>query len=150
MAELLHTRSGILIPRGDLEELTEAMATVFRIGARLTPRMIDWLDRIDGDADLEDATDLEDDFSIYTRDLPLGPGCPIADAGGQCDEDEFNTGLEARWESRVGCSISDPDEEDDHSGGNVTDEPHDPDGDFDTAEPIRGGGSGDYPGGGAA
>jgi len=117
MAELLHTKTGILIPRGDLEELTEAMATVFRIGARLTPRMIDWLDRIDGDADLEDATDLEDDFSIYTRDLPLGPGCPIADAGGQCDEDDFNTGLAHILQAGAGCPISDPDSENDAEDG---------------------------------
>lgn len=74
------------------------------------------LDHADGDPDLEDATDLEDDFSIYTLDLPPGAGCPISDTG----------------------------EDDDPAGGAIDDEPHDPDGDLDTAEPIRGGGSGDY------
>ena len=122
MASLAHHNSGILIPRDEYEELTEALATVFRIGARFTPRLIERLDLTDGDPDLEDATDLEDDFSIYTLGLPPGPGCPIADTG----------------------------EDDDPAGGAVDDEPHDPDGDQDTAEPIRGGGSGDYPGGSAA
>ena len=75
---------------------------------------IDLLDVLDGDPDLEDATDLEDDFSIYTLDLPSGAGCPIADTG----------------------------EDDDPAGGSIDDEPHDPEGDLDTNERIPGGGSG--------
>lgn len=141
MASVLHHNSGILIPRDEYEELTEALATVFRIGSRFTPRLIERLDLNDGDPDDEtDDPDLE----------------PIGD-----EEDgawiEWNT---MRGSQKRGPNIlptyneddedDDPAENDDPAGGAVDDEPHDPDGDFDTAEPIRGGGSGDYPGGSAA
>lgn len=44
---------------------------------------IDLLDVLEGDPDLEDATDLEDDFAlspVTRRDADKGPGCPIADS----------------------------------------------------------------------
>ncbi|WP_242130459.1 hypothetical protein [Sphingobium sp. Sx8-8] len=52
------------------------------------------MNQMDGDPDLEDATDMEDDFSLTGYALAYGsngPGCWIADAGGQCDEDGMNT-----------------------------------------------------------
>ncbi len=46
----------------------------------LTERLIDRLDEVDGDADLEDATDTEDDvLSPFVAGFFTGPGCPIAD-----------------------------------------------------------------------
>jgi hypothetical protein len=42
---------------------------------------------------------------------------------GANSEDEFM--LHSLWQGGAGCPIADPPEEDDHSGGNVTDEPHD-------------------------
>jgi hypothetical protein len=78
------------------------------------------LDLIDGDPDLE-----EDDDP------------------GQCTEDEVSTNLEALWNGRPGCAISDPEEDDDPAGGNIEDEPQVDYGEFDTAAVIPGGGSGD-------
>ena len=68
------------LKRSDLEALAE--------------RLIDRLDLIDGDADVEDATDLEDDFSLtdHASGYGGGPGCSVSDAGGQSDEDDHNTG----------------------------------------------------------
>ncbi|WP_242496005.1 hypothetical protein [Sphingobium cupriresistens] len=79
------------------------------------------MDQMDGDADLENATNLEDDFSLTkgaVLSFDCGPGCPIADAGGQCDEDEINTAFgngDFEAEGGAGCPISDP------GGGNVED-----------------------------
>lgn len=100
--------SGIVIPRDEYEELTEALATVFRIGSRFTPRLIERLDLSDGDADFEDATDLEDDWTLSKRGAGFhtGPGCPIADAGGQSsNEDEPGC---YSGDPGPGCPISDP------------------------------------------
>lgn len=146
MASVLHHNSGILIPRDEYEELTEALATVFRIGARFAPRLIERLDLIDGDADEEDAEDLEDSFMLSrrARGHDNGPGCPIADAGGVCDEDGANTDLGRTLNERgAGCTISDPDCAVDDSGCDDTELELD-EGCYDSPEPIRGGGSGDY------
>ena len=81
MVDLLHHNSGVVIPRDEYEELTDALATVFRIGARFTPKLIERLDLIDGDPDIElngDETDpdrAEDCFSIGKNDHANGPGC---------------------------------------------------------------------------
>lgn len=72
----------------------------------------DIMDEREGDPDLEDATDLEDDFSIYTLDLDAGAGCPISDPSAQCDEDELDTGMEAT-RCGPGCLIADNDFEHD-------------------------------------
>ena len=68
-----------LFPRDVLEALTEAL--------------ISHLDTLDGDPDLEGEWS-EDELSSVPFGMKLdgGPGCPIADAGGQCDEDGINTG----------------------------------------------------------
>ena len=81
---------------------------------------IDLADAMDGDADLEDS-----------------------DEDGQCSEDEISTNLQARQGVGPACELSDPD-------CAVDDRPCDDDemdldeGWFDSAQPIVGGGSGDY------
>ncbi len=49
---------------------------------RLVARMIDHLDSIDGDVDVENATNLEDE-GITARWADRGAGCPISDPGGE-------------------------------------------------------------------
>ncbi len=73
------------------------------------------LDTIDGDADLEDATDLEDDFAL-TRYATENDG--------------------------PGCNISDPDFGVDDEGEGIDEREQDW-GDYDNPIPISGGGSGD-------
>lgn len=111
MASVLHHNSGILIPRDEYEELTEALATVFRIGARFTPRLIEHLDLTDGDPDLEGECS-EDEISRCTDDgravRPDGPGCDIADPGGVHDEDGINTLFATDVDGGAGCQIADP------------------------------------------
>lgn len=75
---------------------------------------IDLADAIDGDPDLEGEWN-EDEISSVPSWVSLddGPGCQIADAGGQRDEDGINTGGSAFWTHGVshegpGCPISDP------------------------------------------
>ena len=80
--------------------------------AALTERLIERLDELDGDADAEDATDIEDDFAISPGGLLNaydGPGCFLSDPGGQCDEDDHNTRLLFAFNAGPGCSISDSD-----------------------------------------
>ena len=64
-----------IAPRASVERLLEAA--------------IDALDAMDGDPDLEDATDAEDDFSMSHLAAECASyelGCPIADPGG-CEHD---------------------------------------------------------------
>ena len=114
MASLAHHNSGILIPRGEYEELTEALATVLRIGSRFAPRLIERLDLADGDPD--DETDDPDLESIGDE----ADGAWI----------EWNT---MRGSQKRGPNIlptyNEDDEDDDPGGGNVEDE-----GEADTAE----------------
>lgn len=126
---LAHHNSGILIPRAEYEELTEAMATVLRIGSRFTPSLIERLDRSDGDPDLEDNNDREatdgDDRDIawvewhtMRRIQKRGPNFAQFneddeddDPSGQYDEDYY-TGPAKAGEG-AGCPISDPGEYED-------------------------------------
>ena len=59
-------------------------------------RLIELLDLADGDPDLEDATGMEDDFSLTAYALAFtegrGPGCVVSDAGGGNVEDEPQMG----------------------------------------------------------
>lgn len=78
--------------------------------------LIDLLDAIDGDPDLENASDLEDDFGLtaFAAD-GIGPGCNISDPDfGVDDEGEGIDEREEDW------------------------------GDYDYPIPISGGGSGDH------
>lgn len=111
---------------------------------------IDLLDVLDGDPDREGECS-EDEISRCT-DLgrPVrgnGPGCDIADTG----ENAWIEWHTMRGSQKRGPNITqshedaeddDPAEDDDHAGGAIDDEPHDPEGDFDTNERIFGGGSG--------
>ena len=75
--------------------------------------LIDVLDMLGGDPDREDATDLEDDFSLSALAVALspGPGCKISDPGeeddpsGQCDEDGINTVYPSGF--GAGCVVAD-------------------------------------------
>lgn len=77
----------------------------------LTERLIDHLDQQDGEPDYEDSTDLEDDFALSPQALGYvtGPGCPVGDPGGQCDEDEVNTDLDRLRSIYPDCILSDED-----------------------------------------
>ena len=54
---------------------------------------LDLIDTLDGDADLEDATDLEDDHALsrLATGYDKGPGCEVADTG---EDDDQDTGIE--------------------------------------------------------
>lgn len=54
---------------------------------------LDLLDTFDGEADFENATDVEDDFALSPNAIgyDTGPGCPASDTGEDHDED---TGVE--------------------------------------------------------
>lgn len=71
--------------------------------------LVNLLDLFDGDTDLEGEWS-EDEMSTVPAwvSLDAGPGCPIADAGGQCDEDEISTALHVTLRSDPGCALSDP------------------------------------------
>jgi len=66
------------------------------------------LDLADGDPDAETEA-LEDDFTPMPADIDFGPGCPIADPGAQCTEDE--TSSYHPGHDGPGCPLSDPGEE---------------------------------------
>ncbi|GGO90841.1 hypothetical protein [Stakelama pacifica] len=71
--------------------------------------LIELIDAIDGDPDFEE-TDCEDSHVLSHRALEWAssPGCEIADAGGQHDEDGINTMFRID-ETGAGCPIADPD-----------------------------------------
>ena len=122
MGELLHHNSGILLPREEYEELAEAMATVFRIGARFTPMLIERLDLIDGDADEED-----DDRAGQTLALPVTDEQPQDDDGADADLEECDTedsfvlsGHALALHAGPGCVIADPDKGVDDEGEQAT------------------------------
>ena len=54
---------------------------------------VELIDIADGDPDLENATDLEDDFTLSRRVLgyDTGPGCYSSDTG---EDDDIDTGIE--------------------------------------------------------
>lgn len=173
MASLAHHNSGILIPHDEYEELTEALATVFRIGARFTPRLIERLDLTDGDPDDEtDDPDLEPigdeadgawiEWNTMRGSQKRGPNIlptyneddedddPREANGDETDGDFAEDEFAARFRispGGPGCVISDPDEGVDDKG--EMDDEREPD-EVDSPQPIIGGGSGDYPGGDAA
>ena len=103
MAELFHHNSGIVIPRNEYEQLTEALTTIYKIGAVFAPRLIEKLDDEDGDADLEDDDPLEDDNPREQDDPPEED-----DPAGVHDEDGINTGTGALRGNGPGCPLADP------------------------------------------
>ncbi|WP_443970856.1 hypothetical protein [Sphingobium sp. CR28] len=78
---------------------------------------IDLLDLADGDPESED-DDSEDSFALPGEALAnaSGPGCPIADAGGDIANEDVAGGYMDVRSSGPGCPISDP------GGGAVDDE----------------------------
>ncbi|MCZ8320837.1 MAG: hypothetical protein O9296_04530 [Novosphingobium sp.] len=102
MSELLNFPSAALaVPAADIRMLADLLVSMQQACAQASAMLIAQLDHYDGDPDLENATDLEDEHAISNRAL-------------------FNA------ERGPGCAISDATEEDDHSGGDVCDERHDP------------------------
>ncbi|QZP08189.1 hypothetical protein [Caenibius sp. WL] len=90
MGELPHlSNSAVLIERGDLEIILRALVAFQQASSEAAEIILRRLDGIDGDPDLEDATDAEDDFSLSpcaAESASGGLGCPIADPGG-CEHD---------------------------------------------------------------
>jgi hypothetical protein len=82
--------------------------------------LVGTLDAAAGDPDLENATAVEDEgIQPMLRTQDGEPGCPAADPGEYAvpegvPQDRFNQSL-----------LHEDAEEDDHGGGNVTDEPYD-------------------------
>ncbi len=84
-----------------LEVLLSALPSLPRpLLARLTTRLIERLDDIDGDPDFQQADGDELDFNAAEDDF--------------CDH--------SGWKAEAGCPVADPGEEDDPGGGNVEDE----------------------------
>ena len=113
MMAMLHWHTAAPMPLG---LIAQAVPRLTRDElASLTERLIDRLDEIDGDADAENATDIEDDFAFSPNGelhrRAVGPGCFLADPGGQCDEDDLNTRLLFAFNAGPGCTISDADYE---------------------------------------
>ena len=106
--------------------------------------LVNLLDVLDGDTDLEGEWSEEEISSTPTWiTLADGPGCQIADAGGQCDEDDNNTDLGRTLDAKgTGCELSDPDCAADDIGCDDNELDLD-EGYYDTQQPIPGGGSGD-------
>jgi len=71
---------------------------------------VELLDVADGDPDIENATDLEDDFALSTRAIghATGPGCEVADCDHSTDEAEPNFASGRDVDSGAGCPICDP------------------------------------------
>ena len=96
---------------------------------------LELLDTLDGDADLENASDLEDDHALSPLALGFesgrGPGCEISDGRGDQAWIEWTTmrGPQKRGPSVLSGQEDDEEddapEDDDPGGGNVTDERHD-------------------------
>ncbi|MEZ5708116.1 MAG: hypothetical protein R3E02_01870 [Blastomonas sp.] len=75
---------------------------------RAIDALVALLDQLDGDSD----------FELGGDDFDYSPGC---------DEPNFERGMKGDKRHGPGCRYSDEGEEDDWSGGDVCDEPHDPD-----------------------
>lgn len=105
---------------GDKRPLTLPPVLAYIVGAPVAPReaveqlierAIEVLDHMDGDPDAEDATDLEDDFSLSEQALGYGDGagCPISDPGGDfANEDDFGGHRQSPIPPGPGCENSDP------------------------------------------
>lgn len=137
MGSALHHNSGILIPRDEYEELTEALATVLRIGSHFAPRLIERLDLADGDPDNEPGGDVEPALAngdcedaayidwdqmrgsqkrgpnvlpTYNEDDEDDDPAEEDDDPGQCTEDEISSGAMAdgwQFNRGPGCQLSD-------------------------------------------
>lgn len=103
--------------------------------------LIAFMDDLDGDPDIEDATDVEDDFHLTSSAILSwssdGPGCPVSDAGGCQHDDREPSWTEAsslRGRPAFG-GISDDDEANgDHEGVDEDTELNGDEGDCNGAE----------------
>lgn len=94
-----------VIPFDQLAPMLRVIPSLSRpVLARLTERLLERLDEIDGDNDVElngDETDhcgtMEDEFYDHPRDNHANPGCPLSDPGGGDVGDE--------WEERDGMFL---------------------------------------------
>lgn len=103
----MRTITAIALPPA-LEELEAIPAPVI---ADTIERLLEALDRRDGDPD-EEELGLEDSFEDHFGKFGTeGPGCAVADEDFGIDDERHDD--------------DDPAEDDDPGGGNVTDEPHD-------------------------
>lgn len=93
---IFYASLGIAAPRSTVELLIESMIAA--------------LDVADGEADREDATDLEDDFALtwLARGSGAGPGCKISDSGGDFANEDDPSGYRQSQPYGPGCPISDP------------------------------------------
>lgn len=76
---------GHLLDATSAAKLAETLVTIQQLSGEAAAILIERMDAIEGDPDAEDATCLEDDFTLQIAHL-FGPGCPIADPGG-CEHD---------------------------------------------------------------
>jgi hypothetical protein len=80
-----HMQGGASAPSVPLDVLLATQPSLPRpILSRLTARMIERLDEIDGDPD-EEATPAEDDFTDH-RKFADGPGCIVSDPDAAVDD----------------------------------------------------------------
>ncbi|WP_157082720.1 hypothetical protein [Sphingomonas asaccharolytica] len=91
---------GAIIPLDRLEPMFRAIPSLPRpVLARLTEKMIERLDQLDGDPDAElngdeeDSNNAEDDFFVHEPTSPYGDaGCPISDPPEDGDADRCQAG----------------------------------------------------------
>lgn len=133
------SNSAIPVARDDLERILCTLTAFQEASGLAASIIIDRLNAVDGDPDVENATDVEDDFALSPNGLyfETGPGCNVSDTGdiawveddrqrdamrtlgreddeedddaGQCDEDGINTGGMQFRSHRPGCDLSDGD-----------------------------------------
>lgn len=107
MLEIAIKAAGRNVTLGDLPSILGARRAYAEIGDMIEA-LIAQLDMLAGDSDLEEIG-AEDGFAVPPHQLgwDYAPGCPIADPGGQCDEDEISTCLAVASGHGPGCKMSD-------------------------------------------
>jgi len=68
---------GQLLDAKSAAKLAEALVTIQQLSGEAAAILIERMDAIEGNPDAEDATGLEDDFTLQIAHL-FGPGCPIS------------------------------------------------------------------------
>lgn len=121
-------QAGVILPHEVVRKYAEALIGMANVASSLGQDLIERLDVLDGDPDIE------------------------ANGDDELSGDERDAGWN-EWHARGGfqrftseapqtLNFDDDAEDDDPAGGAIDDEPHDPEGDFDTEEGIPGGGGG--------
>lgn len=111
----LHRLSNSAVPlhRAHIESMLEAVVAIQRVTGEIAEVLTASLDRVDGDADHEDATDVEDE-GLWLGTGSHGPGCAVSDSG----ENAWIEWTTMRGSQKRSPNIAPPedDEEDDPSG----------------------------------